>query len=120
MVYGMVWRREGKIRWARVEEAAAEAKKADGASCPALQIHRPPWLTGREAWSQAGSLSWKCILTKAGGNGFEQRVILRELWGEETGGGTKCIKQPGDGNGVAEKKKGIMCMEVLQPVSHNL
>ena len=56
---------------------------------------------------------------QAGGDGSEQRVILRELWGEETGGGTKCIKQPGDGDGVAEKKKGIMCMEVLQPVSHN-
>ena len=81
MVYGMVWRREGRIRWARVEEAAAEAKKAGGASCPAkveeaaaeakkaggascpaLRIPRPPWLTGREAWSQAGSLFWKLML----------------------------------------------------------
>ena len=37
------------------EEAAAEATKAEGASCTALRKSSPPQFTGREAWIQEGS-----------------------------------------------------------------
>jgi hypothetical protein len=36
-------------------DAAAEAKKAEGASCTALLNPNPPELTGRLAWRHAGS-----------------------------------------------------------------
>ena len=41
--------------WVRSELAAAEARKAEGASCTALLISSPPDLTGSEAWVQAVS-----------------------------------------------------------------
>ena len=47
---GMIWE-------TRPEEPAAEAKKAEGTSCTALRIPRPPRLTGSEAWVQDGSES---------------------------------------------------------------
>ena len=51
------------IIWAtRVEEPAAEAKKADGASWTALLIPSPPCLTGREAWVQVESEIWRELL----------------------------------------------------------
>ena len=40
------------------KQAAAEAKKAEGASCTALLIPSPPLLTGSIAWDQAGSSKW--------------------------------------------------------------
>ena len=46
----------------RSKEVAAEAKKAEGASCTALQIPRPPNLTGREACVQAMSSVVKHML----------------------------------------------------------
>ena len=42
---GMIWA-------TRVEQPAAEAKKAEGASWAALLIPSPPCLTGRVAWVQ--------------------------------------------------------------------
>jgi hypothetical protein len=41
----------------RAAHPAAEAKKAEGASWTALRIPNPPSDTGREAWSQADSLT---------------------------------------------------------------
>ena len=43
----------------RLSEAAAEAKKAEGASCTALLIPIPPNRTGRVACVQAGSSAVK-------------------------------------------------------------
>ena len=40
----------GMIRATRVEQPAAEAKKAEGASWAALLMPSPPRLTGRVAW----------------------------------------------------------------------
>ena len=48
--------------WTRSEEAAAEARKAEGASCTALRIPRPPNFTRSEAWVQARSSSLKWVL----------------------------------------------------------
>ena len=42
----------GMIRATRVEQPAAEAKKAEGASWAALLMPSPPRLTGRVAWVQ--------------------------------------------------------------------
>ena len=41
--------------WVRSELAAAEARKAEGASCTELLIPRHPDLTGSEAWVQTVS-----------------------------------------------------------------
>ena len=37
----------------KMEEPAAEAKKAESASCITLWTPTPPTLTGRDAWAQA-------------------------------------------------------------------
>ena len=44
-----------KIGWVRLELAAVEARKAEGASCTELLMPSPPDLTGSEAWVQAVS-----------------------------------------------------------------
>lgn len=68
-------RQVGRIWLTRVEEPAAEAKKADGASCAALQIPSPPCFTGREVWVQAGSFSWNWMLVNFARDGFELIII---------------------------------------------
>ena len=45
----------GTIIETRLEEPAADARKAEGASWTALRMPRPPCFTGSEAWIQAGS-----------------------------------------------------------------
>lgn len=46
----------------RSEEPAAEARKADGASCTAVQMPSPPNLTGSDARIQARSFALKRML----------------------------------------------------------
>ena len=46
----VVWR----IKETKSEQPAADAKKAEGASCAALLIPNPPDRTGREAGKQPG------------------------------------------------------------------
>ena len=43
------WRAGGTIWWMRAEEAAAEAKNVEGASCTALRIPSLPNFTGKFA-----------------------------------------------------------------------
>ena len=51
------------IIWAtRVEEPAADAKKAKGASWAALLIPSLPFLTRREAWGHAETEPWRELL----------------------------------------------------------
>ena len=51
------------IIWAtRVEEPAADARKAEGASWTALLMPSPPFLTGREAWGHAVTELWRELL----------------------------------------------------------
>ena len=45
------------ISGTRLEEPAADARKAEGASWIALRMPRPPFFTGSVAWVQAGSES---------------------------------------------------------------
>ena len=47
-------REVGRMEWTREAVEWAEARKAEGVTSTALQTPRPPNLTGREAWSQAG------------------------------------------------------------------
>ena len=51
---GYPCRHGGKIWRTRSEEAAAEAKKAEGASCTALRIPGPPNFTGKDACVHPG------------------------------------------------------------------
>ena len=56
-------RRVGGTMWrTRSEKAAADAKKAEGASCTTLRTPSPPNFTGKVACSQAGSDSSKWML----------------------------------------------------------
>ena len=59
---GGPWRWDEMILWVRSEQAAAETKKAEDASCIALRIPRPPHLTGRVAWVHAGTFSFNLML----------------------------------------------------------
>ena len=43
------------MQWVRLELAAAEARKAEGASCTALQIPSPSDFTGSDTWVQVAS-----------------------------------------------------------------
>ena len=52
-------------------EAAAEAKKAEGASCTALRRPKPPDLTGRDACNHAASLTDRLTL----------QMRRKETWG---------------------------------------
>ena len=52
-------KRGGRMCRTRSVEAAAEERKAEGASCTALRIPSPPAFTGRDAWFHA--LSSRCV-----------------------------------------------------------
>ena len=52
---GELWSRGGRICLVRVQQPAAEARKAEGASVTALQTPRPPCETGSDACSHVDS-----------------------------------------------------------------
>ena len=85
----------------RPVEPAAEAKKAEGASCTALLIPRPPCLTERSLgpgwiWVLKGDVG------DAAGDYPQQLIIGLELWEQETGGSPQRIRQFWNRKGVAE------------------
>ena len=63
----------------RLEEPAADARKAEGASCTALQMPSPPIFTGSEAWVHAEPESPKWDNGYPTGGGL-QEVNMLSSW----------------------------------------
>ena len=73
---GVPWRWQGMMWWNKSEQAAAEARKAEGASCTALLTPRPPYFIGSEAWNQAVSSSLKLMLIMRPSTDFRMHMVL--------------------------------------------
>ena len=78
--------------WTRSEEAAAEARKAEGASCTALRIPSPPIFTGRVACAHAGSSSEVYICDTAHDR-LEKLVIFLQHGREKAGRGPEVVEE---------------------------
>ena len=101
----------------QVRASSSIARKAEGASCTALLIPRPPKLTGREACDQAGSLSPKPMLTMSP---TQKLVILLQYRREKAWGGPEAVQKLQNIKRVAKKENSIMGSEVPKPLSHGL
>ena len=71
-----------ELEWNNVVDNAAEARKAEGASCIALLIRSPPIFTGSVACVHAGSSSQKCmfVIPLRGQVHASNRIKILSLW----------------------------------------
>ena len=89
----------GQNRRAATEEAAAEERKGEGASCTTLRIPSPPAFTGRDACFRA--LSSRCVLPTIDLSTASHKTL--EVGGEKTGRRPEEVQQLWDGERVAKE-----------------
>ena len=102
----------------RPEEPAADARKAEGASCTALWISSPLNFTGSEAWvhaqpeSPSGTLAILLVVDFRKSSYVHAQLLGYETWGSQQG-----VEELWDDERVTEEG-GILSMEVGEPVFH--